>query len=751
MNVEQTLEMARRTDLLPATLPFFWVAVIFILAAALWLGLRHVTRKYAAKLPFYGMFAPRLVGAVAASWAGFQVIGRFLEYGCRWPIWGAALATGFAVELTAGLYLRERRVIPDRLGLILTTLRSLVIALTAVLIMQPTWVRMKERHFERRVAVLFDDTQSMQFKDELWTVSEKLALGRAFGKVSASDNPLPSLSKLNALQPQLRAFFPTADARVEGDGRITGLLEGGLRSAESLRDELDKCLKDLPQAQQAQRDVLERTRRLVWDQVGASLNSAAQLAKNGTWAELTPGKVMDALRQFEEASALARTAVDEVYWEGLDEAARAAVDALCTTTRVELATRLLTSQDRRGGVFLDKLGARYDVDLFRMGQRIERIPKLGEKTVLVEEEDAPALTNLLAAAVAEEEAVVEAGLPDDPLAPPRRAVAQTQTQWDIRQQASQAFRMSTDFTMGLEGLQKEISQEMLAGAIIVSDGLHNGTASFDPIARRFGAQGVPVMGVRVGGSRLPFDIAVADVIAPESVFLGDNVRVRAIVQATNAKGQKLNVHLCFEGSSNVVETVVMEVTSDNWHQEHRFKHQPEAQGIVRYEVRTDVLEGELFDDNNAWAVDVAVSDDRTNVLLLDEMPRWEFRYLRNLFFGRDKSVHLQYYLNRPDTLADTPPPLLPPASATRKFGDAEAGDLPDSREEWRRFDVIILGDLPPTVLTEEVLEDIYHCVSDRGALLVMIAGPESMPHAYPDDSLLWKMLPLTLDPSHVMF
>ena len=66
-------------------------------------------------------------------------------------------------------------------------------------------------------------------------------------------------------------------------------------------------------------------------------------------------------------------------------------------------------------------------------------------------------------------------------------------------------------------------------------------------------------------------------------------------------------------------------------------------------MKIDPVEGELFPNNNEWDFDTAVSDDRTNVLIIDDRPRWEFRYLRNLFDSRDKSVHLQYVLLHPDT------------------------------------------------------------------------------------------------------
>jgi hypothetical protein len=193
----------------------------------------------------------------------------------------------------------------------------------------------------------------------------------------------------------------------------------------------------------------------------------------------------------------------------------------------------------------------------------------------------------------------------------------------------------------------------------------------------------------------------------------------------------------------ILDKALIDVLSDDYTHEVRLTHEPTEHGMYAYSLWTEELDGELFSSNNAWQVDVAISDDRTNVLLIDDRPRWEFRYLRNLFFGRDKSVHLQYFLAHPDEVAgvtrETP---LPPASAARKFGDAEAGSLPISRDEWRKFDMIIIGDVDATTLTTEVLTDIRHCVKERGAALVFVAGRHHMPGAF-DDEFLTELLPIT--------
>jgi hypothetical protein len=65
-------------------------------------------------------------------------------------------------------------------------------------------------------------------------------------------------------------------------------------------------------------------------------------------------------------------------------------------------------------------------------------------------------------------------------------------------------------------------------------------------------------------------------------------------------------------------------------------------------------------------------------------------------------------------------------------------------EDWKKFDVIILGDVPPASLGDEKWKIINECVTQRGALLVMIAGPNGMPHAY-TNGLFKDLCPVTYE------
>lgn len=310
------------------------------------------------------------------------------------------------------------------------------------------------------------------------------------------------------------------------------------------------------------------------------------------------------------------------------------------------------------------------------------------------------------------------------------------------------FRSVTDITRALELAIKEVPVEEIASIIVFTDGRHNGDAGVESISRKLGSYGITVSSVVVGGTVKPFDLSIAAADSPESVFLGDKVRFTVAVKATHANGRRAK--LKFSNEKDVLDAKEFTVEGDEWQKEFKFTDIPKDKGVYRYRLEVTYLDGELFKENNVRDLDVAVSDDRTNVLLVDGRPRWEYRYLRNLFYGRDKSVHLQDWLIYPDTIAGIQAKPLEYASASRPFGESEAGCWPISLEEFRKFDVIIIGDISEddfkkTEGFEDVIETIRSCVEDYGALLVVISGSEFMPYSIRNQTFR-DLLPIEYEP-----
>ena len=294
---------------------------------------------------------------------------------------------------------------------------------------------------------------------------------------------------------------------------------------------------------------------------------------------------------------------------------------------------------------------------------------------------------------------------------------------------------------------EQVPPDNLAGLVMMTDGRHNRPGRVEDVARRFGILDAPIGVVGIGSEESPRDAAILEVRSPDAIYLGDRLRVAAVVKFDGYRGRRAKVLL--KKGEEIIQEKIIPIPQDHHREEVRFNDVPEVDGINAYSVELENLGEEYFDQNNRWQFETAITDARTNVLIVDSHPRWEFRYLRNLFYGRDKSIHLQYVLLEPDTiLGQTVSPV--PASAARKFGDAQATELPISEEEWRKFDVIIIGDVPSESIDENTWDIIRGCVTERAAFLVAIAGPRHMPHGIESETAR-DLLPINYTPGSRTF
>ncbi len=377
------------------------------------------------------------------------------------------------------------------------------------------------------------------------------------------------------------------------------------------------------------------------------------------------------------------------YHRSLKQSERAAIDSTADLTRSAIARQALLR-----GQFIEQLGSAYQLRFVRFARSIEEF----DGTSWLDSKKLPATSR-----------------------------------------GAGGFRASTDLTTALEFALENIPAGKLAGILLLSDGRHNGERPVDDVARRLGLQGTPVCSIAIGSGLGPRDAGILGVRVPETIYLDDRAMIQADLKLDGLEGATVTASL-FDGDQ-FLESSDIEVGSNSLRTMVRFAHTPDEIGISKFSIELSLSQGEAFLDNNRWEVEVAVTDDRTNVLIVESYPRWEFRYLRNLFHARDRSVNLQYLLTNPDRIADGLPIEQVPASADRRFGDSEATALPLDRNEWLKFDAIILGDIAPETIDEATWEHIQHCVADRAALLVTIAGPRSMPHAF-SSPIFKELLPI---------
>jgi hypothetical protein len=722
----------RRSDLLSADVPTLVLVALAAVAVAAWAGSHGLKRRFGRPWPGRGFLAVRVLLGTAAAWSALQIAARFLMLGTPWSLWATGLVAAASIETAAALYQLERARVSTLTGRMLLALRITLILLLMVMLSQPVLWWETGRSVTRYVAVLLDDSASMHITDRALTPSDKLKLASLFGLKAVRQRPeldlLPGRladirSKLAAESAGLQAV-PETDAAafkafLEKQGASLGTF---LQDAHGrVSGDCEALGRGLAQADAAQgwRKNLEDIRARLSQKVLPRLAEAAKRVADGSAAP-TPEQRQGLLQALniagdELAQSLALlppalAGMDEALYRGLSPDDVKAVDEIAGRTRARIARDVLTRPKGDAEGMLNRLKSKYalkfvrfasdsvptDVDAWQKGGEASFLPSLSSNAP--DREDLPAAGAL-----------------------PR------------------AFRETTDLGAALDRVAGEATPDSLAGVLVLTDGRHNGKVSPEAAARRLGTLGVPVCTVLIGSSDTPKDAAVVDVTAPVSVYLGDKVNVQASLRLVALRGRTAKVRLMLNGEA--VDEASVDVPEDTFLTRVALSHTPKDAGILAYEVAIEPIDGEPLTENNTWPLRVAASDNRMNVLLVEGRPRWEFRYVRNLLYVRDRAVHLQYVLLEPDRLEGAPAPDPVAASASRKFGDAEATALPASRAEWMRFDVIILGDVAPDALDADTLETIQHCVSERGALLVVQAGPRFMPHWH-TSPLLRELLPV---------
>ncbi len=728
-----------RADMITGAVPTFLVVLMLLAFLGTWVGTHLFKRGF--EHPFLRRTAilVRILIGSAAVWAMFQVAGRSLLLTTSWSLWFSALLCATAVEVSAWLYGLDRDSVSPGIGRVLLALRIAMIVLVVIILVQPVLSRELRKGIDRCVVVLIDDSESMHFVDRNLGVLDKLKIAALYDVEAARDRYQLGtvVNDLRDLREDLRT--QQEDLAAKGDkpaaGEVKKRKKGLKESLEQARASVTQHARVVAQValegqslDQAVRERMSDIHHRLKDRLRRQLDEAL-LRADGIDEEFSAqqyrpvreqmNRVLDELDQLLQRLPPAIAGANQAYYDSLSEDKRQAIDRGAAHTRAAIARELLLSDKLDGKSIMQRLRDKYTVKVVRFAAESEEID--AEKWI--QEEGAQRLKS---ETPTKETGEIVAG-PVPPVLPGGAAGAEEE------------FRQSTDLTGALEDLAEKIPPQNLAGVLLLTDGRHNGASRVEAVARTLGVQNSPVCPVVIGATDPPIDAAILKSKAPETVYLGDRMSVHVDLKLDGLRGEKVRVKLMHE--DEIVDEETIDVPDKSFRTTAHFTDTPEEEGVFIYTVEVEQLEREIFHDNNTCQFDVAVSDDRTNVLLVENKPRWEYRYLRNLLYGRDKSVHLQFVLLNPSLLTDAPPLERVRASAAREFGDSEATDLPMGRSEWLKFDVIILGDIPPGALGSQALRHIEHCVENRGTLLVVISGPLHMPHAF-DSSVMKRMLPI---------
>ncbi|MBN1555406.1 MAG: hypothetical protein JXA11_11730 [Phycisphaerae bacterium] len=297
----------------------------------------------------------------------------------------------------------------------------------------------------------------------------------------------------------------------------------------------------------------------------------------------------------------------------------------------------------------------------------------------------------------------------------------------------------TDATDIVAGLRLAGQVQPGVGVLLLSDGIQNTPG--DPAAFAE-SLGVPVYVAAVGSTKPSpggMNLELLRVDAPLQAAADHAVDITARIRMTRLANRQAEVQL-FEGNAAApLASERISTTEDDAAVPVRFSWTPRnpadaesKDNPVTLRVRVSPQPAESTTDDNEIVLHVAVTEPTLRVLYIEGAVRPEYKYLRRLL-RRDPNVQFAGLVRIGGNRF---------WSQGKLDGKGLAG-LPTSDEDFRRFDVLILGDLAASFPGPARMDRIRRFVADGGGL-VMLGGQSSFGPGGYDRTAVAAALPVVV-------
>lgn len=574
--------------------------------------------------------------------------------------WPLWLVVVATLAAALGAWLLYRRELRQGLmGWLLPSMRALAVALVVMMLAGPELVHTTGESHRGQVLVLVDASRSMGVTDEQMPLGSKLLAAHRLGLTDLEGFDAGLVEA--AQQMDAAAALAGDPAAIERDPGAAAARVAALAQAagESLR-QADPTLAD-----QMEQGVVDATRRLADGREGREPDKVArdlaQLADRLTsW-----GQRLTVL--FDQQA----TALRETNGGAIDDAV-AQFDAM---TRWQRAQNLLLDLD--AGV-LPSLTEDHDLEIVTLhGPAGEPIWSTADDAAMP---------------------VTFAGQPD---------------------------AGGTDLSTAMMRVLDRAQPDDRLAVVLVTDGRQNQGTPLTQAAQQAQLRGAAVHSIALGSTRTPHDLSVVDVEHPPSLFPDDRVTGSVSMVDAMPEGKPFTVQVVAGdevlweqeqvtiGGGQIrkvdfdfpIRAAVDQAMGDT------------AEGLtinqlgVAMSVRVVGLDGDREAGNDAMDFQVRAVMGSRKMLILAGRPRWEMRYIETMF-TRDPRWEVTALM---DMGAGKPIPRNDePTHADPSF--------PATQEHLFTYDMVVLGELPPGVLSDRELEWLYAFVANRAGGLVVIDG-----------------------------
>jgi hypothetical protein len=241
-------------------------------------------------------------------------------------------------------------------------------------------------------------------------------------------------------------------------------------------------------------------------------------------------------------------------------------------------------------------------------------------------------------------------------------------------------------------------------------------------------RGVPLFTIPVGSDRRLPDLDLISVTAPTYGIVGEKVQIPFTIRSSLEREVRTIVRLRDEAGREKTKEIILPPGEETY---ESILWQIDTEGSTTLELSLPVADGERVEANNSRKFTLSGRPESIKVLVIDSLPRWEYRYLRNAL-SRDPGVELSCLLFHPQLGMGDGPDYIQ--------------EFPEKPEDLASYDVIILGDVgvEPGQLSNEQCNLIKGLVENQASGVVFLPGPKGNQRSLLE-SPLGELMPVVLD------
>jgi len=291
---------------------------------------------------------------------------------------------------------------------------------------------------------------------------------------------------------------------------------------------------------------------------------------------------------------------------------------------------------------------------------------------------------------------------------------------------------STHLNLSLNRLFERLRGQDLAGVLVLSDGIDTRERKESWAETSWGA---PLYVVELEAPGEPDntpDMRVESVDTPRRAIVGWDTAMAVTIAGQGGTGDPFPVLLLKDGKEQ--ERIAITIPPEGGSHEVQFKLTHPEVATEIYTVRIPILPGEVQTNDNEMVVSVDVLDARNRVLLLEDAPRQETRFLsRSLFANKDITPLAFFQISSR---------RIPGAKEWVPYGDRQGLAFELTADQLRLNKIVILGDFEASAFSTEHINAILEFV-EKGGSLILLGGGKLWGEKGIATTDLAKLLPFT--------